>query len=379
MSHTLHIFNPWHDEALAANVQYYSPSLAGRKLACALSELPRVWGKDEDEYLKIPESGRVKDLVPPDWSKIQHIAPWGWDNHVVEIFQRLGAPESLLPTEEQLRVMRHLSSRANVSEMMKYDTQHPTKNEQHLAQNTQPLLSKLPGVTPFSSFFCTTMTEVVDALSALGGYAMLKSPWSSSGRGVFPVKKVLDKSTKEFLDKVAEARVQKILQQQGGIEVQSLHEVLGNFAFEYHALPDGTVEYDGLSLFHAAPGGAYLGNLVAHPQKMERELCRWMAPHAVEWGISEENIPQLLHQLRSILAELLAKWLQARYVGPLGVDLLITPTGIHPCVEINLRRTMGHVAVNLGKQQTPNAPLQLLQISLEGWQLVPLSSPESLG
>ena len=117
MPHTLHLFNPWHDEALAANVQYYSPSLAGRKLACALSELPRIWGKDEDECLKIPESGRVKDLVPPDWSKIQHIAPWGWDNHVVEIFQRLGAPESLLPTEEQLRVMRHLSSRVNVSEL----------------------------------------------------------------------------------------------------------------------------------------------------------------------------------------------------------------------------------------------------------------------
>ena len=357
MMHTLHLFNPWHDEALAANVQYYSPSLAGRKLACALSELPRIWGKDEDECLKVPESGRVKDLVPPDWSKIQHIAPWGWDNHVVEIFQRLGAPESLLPTEEQLHVMRHLSSRVNVSELLAKDSEH--------------LLQTHRGITPFSSTFCRSMEEVTAALEPLKGRAMLKSPWSSSGRGVFPIKGTLDP--------VAEARVQKILQQQGGIEVQSLHEVLGNFAFEYHALPDGTVEYDGLSLFHAAPGGAYLGNLVAHPQKMERELCRWMAPHAVEWGISGENLPQLLHQLRSVLAELLAKWLDARYVGPLGVDLLITPTGIHPCVEINLRRTMGHVAVTLGKQQTPDAPLQLLQISLEGWQLIPLSSPESLG
>ena len=61
-----------------------------------LSELPRIWGKDEDECLKIPESGRVKDLVPPDWSQIHHIDPWGWDNHVVEIFQRLEAPETLI-------------------------------------------------------------------------------------------------------------------------------------------------------------------------------------------------------------------------------------------------------------------------------------------
>lgn len=208
MMHTLHLFNPWHDEALAANVQYYSPSLAGRKLACALSELPRVWGKEEDECLKIPESGRVKDLVPPDWSKIQHIAPWGWDNHVVEIFQRLGAPESLLPTEEQLRVMRHLSSRVNVSELLAKDSEH--------------LLQTHRGITPFSSTFCRSMEEVTAALEPLKGRAMLKSPWSSSGRGVFPIKGTLDP--------VAEARVQKILQQQGGIEVQSLHEVLGNFA-----------------------------------------------------------------------------------------------------------------------------------------------------
>ena len=112
---------------------------------------------------------------------------------------------------------------------------------------------------------------------------------------------------------------------------------------------------------------------------MERELWRWMAPHAVEWDIAETELLQLLHHLQSALAQLLSRWLRARYVGPLGVDLLITPTGIHPCVEINLRRTMGHVAVTLGKQQTPDAPLQLLQISLEGCQLVPLSSPESLG
>jgi len=158
MPHTLHLFNPWHDEALAANVQYYSPSLAGRKLACALSELPRIWGKEGDECLKIPESGRVKDLVPPDWSKIQHIAPWGWDNHVVEIFQRLGAPESLLPTEEQLRMMRHLSSRVNVSELL-------AKDSEHLLQNRK-------GMTSFSSTFCRSMEEVTAALEPLKGRAM---------------------------------------------------------------------------------------------------------------------------------------------------------------------------------------------------------------
>jgi hypothetical protein len=33
------------------------------------------------------------------------------------------------------------------------------------------------------------------------------------------------------------------------------------------------------------------------------------------------------------------------YVGPFGVDMMVTKEGLHPCVEVNLRRTMGHVAL----------------------------------
>jgi hypothetical protein len=36
------------------------------------------------------------------------------------------------------------------------------------------------------------------------------------------------------------------------------------------------------------------------------------------------------------------------YSGPFGIDMMIIKDGfLHPCVEINLRRTMGHVALSL--------------------------------
>ena len=41
------------------------------------------------------------------------------------------------------------------------------------------------------------------------------------------------------------------------------------------------------------------------------------------------------------------------YIGPFGVDMMILSKPdnqgflIHPCVEINLRRTMGHVAIEM--------------------------------
>ena len=37
-------------------------------------------------------------------------------------------------------------------------------------------------------------------------------------------------------------------------------------------------------------------------------------------------------------------------MGPFGIDMMIVKGekyGLHPCVEINLRRTMGHVALSL--------------------------------
>ena len=39
--------------------------------------------------------------------------------------------------------------------------------------------------------------------------------------------------------------------------------------------------------------------------------------------------------------------LEGKYVGPFGVDMMIAEEKLHPCVEINLRRTMGHVALAL--------------------------------
>jgi hypothetical protein len=39
------------------------------------------------------------------------------------------------------------------------------------------------------------------------------------------------------------------------------------------------------------------------------------------------------------------------YEGPFGIDMMIVASNdgclLHPCIEINLRRTMGHVALSL--------------------------------
>ena len=49
--------------------------------------------------------------------------------------------------------------------------------------------------------------------------------------------------------------------------------------------------------------------------------------------------------------QVLRKEFVGSYLGPLGVDMMIVKSGegvaIHPCVEVNVRRTMGMMALDL--------------------------------
>ena len=58
-----------------------------------------------------------------------------------------------------------------------------------------------------------------------------------------------------------------------------------------------------------------------------------------------------------------------RYVGPLGVDVLGAREGWLPYVEINLRRTMGHVALAVGARFSPDRPPRLLRVADDGLHL----------
>ena len=114
----VHIFNPSHDEALAANTPYYTPAKAAAVLEYDLAALP-AWWACQDDIVLVPkghalDGQRINGCVltsAPDWGKINHVCPWGWDAAIVRRLVRLGAPQDLLPTDLQLDEIRKLSSR----------------------------------------------------------------------------------------------------------------------------------------------------------------------------------------------------------------------------------------------------------------------------
>lgn len=327
-STTLRIFNPSHDEALAAHRAQYCPTRAARVLGAALANLPEWWSHEGDRCLPLPESMNLSEVVRPDWTKVARIDPWGWDMHIVQLLRRLGAPERLLPSSEQLEDIRELSSR---------------KTNVRLLQllNAQP---EAKGILKVESRWCATL-EAVEAALEVYPDAMLKLPWSSSGRGVFPVR--------GGVEALPRARVLKALREQGGIEVQPLLDGVADAALEFEINAEGQVFFLGCSLFSTTETGAYTGHFVDTPARLQERFCRLWQSASTEISLSADDTRVAFSLLLQRLTAAFESFFSGRYVGPFGVDVLFTPAGIHPGVEINLRRTMGHVALAIAERLSP--------------------------
>ena len=104
----------------------------------------------------------------------------------------------------------------------------------------------------------------------------------------------------------------------------------------------GLVTCLGLSLFHTS-NGAYTGNILASEDEKIKMISRYVPI-------------DLIDAIKEKICCILGDRFKGRYSGVFGVDMMILGRDdkagflLHPCVEINLRRTMGHVALELSKQ-----------------------------
>ncbi len=338
-SMTLHIFNPEHDIALASNLANFTAPHAGRQLRHDLGFIPALWAKEGDKVL-VDDAEQAKmmfarlnhhlkrmktlGLASPNIDFVTRkdmvcdgeILPWGWDRAICASLKRMGVGEQRLPSDSQLEEIRLLSHRRVAARILPSLRQEGTVGE---------------------AFECTSAEQVDDLLSRYGRLVM-KAPWSSSGRGL------------RFLDiertplTMQAGWLKNLLQAQGSVMVEPFYNKVKDFGMEFTALPDGSIRYEGLSLFHTA-NGAYTGNVLA-TENVKREMLKRYVPNS------------LLDSVKLNICNLLSPVFSGKYVGPFGVDMMIVSTHsdtdqpadgflLHPCVEINLRRTMGHVALAL--------------------------------
>ena len=333
---TLHIFNPEHDLALASAKANFTAPHAGRQLRHDLAWLPSLWAQKGDTILvddvRLSKSALAKrhwlkqkqvDFVC--WKELaqvspDHIAPWGWDAALRQRLLRGGMAEHLLPNSKQIDDIRQLSHRRTAMallQLLKVDLP-ATVGEQHE---------------------CTTIEDV---LAKAEGYekVVLKAPWSSSGRGV-RFCTIGDLTANAEMNILGWLR--NILDRQGSVMVEPYYHKVKDFGMEFHCDEQGQVTYLGLSLFHTQ-NGAYTGNILA-----TENAKRKMMSHYIPDSLLEKTKDMICHHSSMLLG--------GKYQGPFGIDMMVSGNSstlaLHPCVEINLRRTMGHAALALADMVNP--------------------------
>jgi len=345
----LHLFNPEHDIALAAHLANFTAPHAARQLRYDLGFLPALWAEESDMVLVddvevarkaykhcMQSAGAFSPVVRERAERLfapfrQHacyeqataLEPWGWDLALSAVLRRGGCPERLLPSAAQLQAVRQLSHRRLTARL-------------------------LPGLrmegTVGEAFECPTIDDIAP-LVARYGRMVLKAPWSSSGRGL----RFISTDTPLEGSQLA-GWLRHVIDAQGCVMAEPLYNKVKDFGMEFMAHPDGSISYEGLSLFHTA-NGAYTGNVVA-TESAKLEM------------ISNYITVGLLIDIKEKICHLLAETIKGEYQGPLGVDMMVvaatSPSQVrqegallHPCVEVNLRRTMGHVAIALNRLCNP--------------------------
>lgn len=319
----VYIFNPETDMALASGCNNYTPPINIQRFTRTLALLPALYA-ETDSYIIVPngvnhlnadrrpyfqyckEKGVNLIFEEELQNKQCEIHPWGWDPTLYHRLKRINNLAITNLQEDILSVRKRLSHRRITIDM-------------HNRINT--LLSKDDIALPIE--FVNSEDAYNWILINPGCY--LKSPWSSSGKGIFHLTSTNFKSVKPWIERT--------ISRQGSIMAEVGTDRSLDFATEW-SCDNGIVRFEGYSIFEVSEHGRYLGNFIVNHQQAEEIINRYTD----QWG------EHYLEAIGRCLTEIIAPY----YNGPLGIDMLITTDGrINPCVEINLRMTMGHVALSL--------------------------------
>ena len=304
--------------ALASGSPYYMPPARIAAMRAREALFPATYAKPGDAVLLMDRTdaknseyydqacGKELEILMAgsmvDWSRYT-ASPWGWNPQIAK-FLELNCPGVRgVPSAEALDRLRRLSHRRTAARALSVlDASLRTGVE-------------IP-------------VEMSDADEAVRYYIahknlVIKAPWSSSGRGVL--------RTDDLELRHVEPWIRGIVRSQGSVMLEPVYDRKLDFATEWD-IHHGVASFLGFSVFETSRRGKYHGN-VTGSQTMLMQMVMDRAP---------KFDMRYVHAQKQMLEALIGH----DYVGPTGIDMMVFGEGrIHPCVEINLRKTMGLICI----------------------------------
>lgn len=284
--------------------------------------LPAWWADEEDSIITPPDYSqdarwlqnrwgihcRIHDSKEPTSGHIVP-TPWGWSEDACRQFIINSVDPDCLPSTDTISKLRQLSHRRTSITILKaLGFNRLLPEETNDPERVLYLENRHPGI-------------------------YLKSPWSCSGRGV--------SCARGLSPSALRAKAQGIIHRQGSIIIEQGYDKITDFSSLFYS-NGSSVSFRGHSIFITEPRGTYTGNILA-PQEYIRDLL-YRSPLSAQ-------LPTIISRLERILSTLISPL----YTGWLGIDMMTyrdtdgSPR-LHPCIELNLRTTMGVAAMAIAQR-----------------------------
>ncbi|MDO4191346.1 MAG: hypothetical protein Q4D14_06655 [Bacteroidales bacterium] len=312
------VFNPDHDLALASGTPNYTAPPNATVIANDLAHL-LCWSNTNDVVVsneKCVDAYRLLNggCSTTSWKQLdvyEMVEPWGWNESIAHKLRREHVPTHLIPSESLLQEWRNNAHRRMAAKLAECLMNHD-------------VLMPNPAIELFT-------IEDLEQFVNQHHQVVFKAPWSGSGRGLMWCNGELTPQVRN--------RCLKLLTTQGSVMGEVRQVVIQDFALEFFKPHDGNAMFKGYSVFNTS-NGVYKQNIVGSQTYLESIVTRYVSKtllsHIIEQSIEfiNQNFPT--------------------YMGCLGIDMFIYECqgciGINPAVEINLRNTMGNVALELANR-----------------------------
>lgn len=269
----------------------------------------------------VPRFCSLKDISTDE--HFGEIIPWGWSPNehrkFIEIKKRCSETFRQSPISEWKPEHKNLFSRATSLQILESIVE---QHEMFIARDKIGCI-------------CRTKSDI-DKLWQRFDRVVTKTPFSSSGRGVFMMK-----NSGDFASKIAKA-----FDEFGFVIGEPLFDKVHDFSLQFEIDKSGITTFKGFSHFNIENGGKYSGQLIGN----------WQFDEATNRFFASSQADDLICILqsaieRSIFAKIYSGWL--------GVDcMLVRENGeikVQPIVEINCRNTMGMLATKIGRCVHPQS------------------------
>ncbi len=340
----LHCFNPFAEEELAASLR--GASFTPKKSAAAMerdAEMVMLGWCRRDDILLVRSMPSIEHLISLqragfqlpefmtaeqlDGRKLGGMRPWAWSPEVSKTWK---------------------AHADQVSSKVAWQWREALPGECLSKQAGVSLLKELGEEVPLVFNDIEAIRNEVERIHQ-GGPALLKGLFSCAGRSHLKIE------VGEW-----DAAVDWVISQlkrHGSLLVEPWRERVADFSMLYEMTPDG-IEWVGATVMQNDEHGRYEGTQVASKwtSLLDTEVTSWLHREAdIESWIEERWPTALQKQFKD-------------YLGPVGIDCMVYreahgSLNWSPVVEVNVRMTMGRVALELMRKSRPgrNGCLRILR------------------